>query len=254
MTDEAEPGGIAGLQFDRVATASSTPDGIDKAVAVCSACKSPIDTEYYDINGRPFCARCRAAVEAWAEPPRGAAALGRAALFGFGAAIAGAVVYYAVLAIAHLQIGLIAILSGYMVGRAVRAGARNRGSLRLQLLAAALTYLSVAMAYTPIAIQGFARANQQRLAAAAQRPSAQPVTAPRPRPINPAGFVVALVVSLAFMLALPVLMIVGTLPSGLISGLIIAIGMRQAWRMTAAPVIQVFGPYRVGVHATEPSV
>jgi hypothetical protein len=127
MSDDAEAGDLVGLQFDRIVTASST-DGGDGAGAVCAVCRSRIDTEYYDVNGRPFCARCRTAVEAWAEPPRGVGALGRPALFGFGAAIAGAIVYYAVLAFAHLQLGLLAILSGYMVGRAVRVGAHATAS------------------------------------------------------------------------------------------------------------------------------
>jgi hypothetical protein len=46
--------------------------------------------------------------------------------------------------------------------------------------------------------------------------------------------------------ALPVLVVVGSFPSGLISAFIIFIGMRQAWKMTGAPVMRVAGPYRVG--------
>ena len=49
------------------------------------------------------------------------------------------------------------------------------------------------------------------------------------------------------MAALPVLVVIGSLPSGLISAFIIFIGMRQAWKMTGAPVVKVLGPYRVGV-------
>ena len=72
-----------------------------------------------------------------------------------------------------------------------------------------LTYLSVALAYaplTPAAVQNFP----------------------------------------PLLLALPVLMVVGSLPSGLLSAFIIFIGMAQAWRMTAAPILQISGPYRVG--------
>jgi hypothetical protein len=49
------------------------------------------------------------------------------------------------------------------------------------------------------------------------------------------------------MAALPVLVVIGSFPSGLISAFIIFIGMRQAWKMTSAPVLKVYGPYRVGV-------
>jgi hypothetical protein len=51
---------------------------------------------------------------------------------------------------------------------------------------------------------------------------------------------------LALIAALPVLTVVGSFPSGLISAFIIFIGMRQAWRMTGAPRLEVRGPYRVG--------
>ena len=77
--------------------------------------------EAYRSRG-PCCARCRDAVEAAAETPRDAGALITAGLFGVGAAVAGAVLYYAVMAIAHLEIGIVAILIGYMVGYAVRKG------------------------------------------------------------------------------------------------------------------------------------
>jgi len=54
---------------------------------------------------------------------KGAGKLIRAGVFGLGAAIAGAAIYYAVMAIADLEIGIVAILIGYMVGYAVRKGA-----------------------------------------------------------------------------------------------------------------------------------
>jgi len=55
-----------------------------------------------------------------------------------------------------------------------------------------------------------------------------------------------IVVLLAVVAALPVLVVVGSLPMGLISAFIIFVGMKQAWRMTGAPLVQILGPYRVG--------
>jgi hypothetical protein len=46
--------------------------------------------------------------------------------------------------------------------------------------------------------------------------------------------------------ALPVLMVAGSMPGGILSAFIILIGLRQAWHMTAAPVFKISGPYRVG--------
>jgi hypothetical protein len=58
----------------------------------------------------------------------------------------------------------------------------------------------------------------------------------------------------AFIAALPVMVVVGSFPSGLISAIIIFIGMRQAWRMTGAPLVQILGPYRVGADPVSASV
>jgi hypothetical protein len=54
------------------------------------------------------------------------------------------------------------------------------------------------------------------------------------------------------MIALPVLVVIGSMPSGLISAFIIFIGMRQAWKMTEAAVLKIHGPYRVG--AAKPAI
>src|SRR5262249_7464343 len=104
------------LQFDRVVPQTGAPAAPAAPAGVCSSCGQTVATEYYDINGRTFCGRCRDAVEAYAETPRGAAPLVAASLFGLGAAVAGAIIYYAVLALLHLEIGIVAILIGYMVG------------------------------------------------------------------------------------------------------------------------------------------
>jgi hypothetical protein len=56
----------------------------------------------------------------------------------------------------------------------------------------------------------------------------------------------SVLVAMVFSLGLPVLSVFGSMPSGLISGAIIAFGMHQAWQMTAAPHLNVSGPYRIG--------
>jgi hypothetical protein len=52
---------------------------------------------------------------------------------------------------------------------------------------------------------------------------------------------------------LPVLVVFGSMPGGLLSALIIGIGMRQAWQMTAVPPLQISGPYRIAA-ASPPAV
>jgi len=255
MSDQEAPVGselLQPLQLDRVITESATAVSPGKPAVVCEFCQTSIDTEYYHVNGTTCCGGCRRRLESTTETPRGIAPLVAAGAFGLGAGIVGAAIYYAVIAITHLEIGIVAILIGYMVGRGVRKGARGRGGLRFQILAVALTYLSVALAYTPLVIQEMraSRSKSQQASAStsdARRPTgAAPDTRPAP------NLLLALAMLLAFILALPVLSVFGSLPTSLIGGVIIGFGMQQAWKMTAAPRLDFLGPYRVG--AADPAI
>ena len=255
------------LQFDSVVP-PPLPAGATVASTgvTCAACRTAIRDDYFDVNGQSVCAVCRARILQHSAPIKGWGTLVRAAVFGTGAAIAGALLYYAVIAITNFEIGLVAIAIGYMVGYSVRAGARGRGGLRLQVLALALTYVAVSLAYGALAIGaalGEIRqaANRSASGITASATGAAPAgnTPPagtRPgvdttMPADGAGdeegpALVGYAALIGLTLALPVMVIFGSLPGGLLSGAIIGFGMMQAWRLTAAPQLHVSGPYRVG--------
>jgi hypothetical protein len=193
----------------------------------------------------------------------------RAAAFGLGAAIVGAILYYAVIAITGWEIGLVAIVIGFMVGYAVRRGTRGVGGRRYQLLAVGLTYFAVGLAYAPLAFKGFmeSEAGKTALADAAKASQGNDSTARRDgadtagaahlgnavgpakaqSDLGPGGHLgLALGATFLLIFALPVMYVVGSMPSGLISGLIIVFGMQQAWKMTARIAVPISGPYRVG--------
>jgi len=284
------------LQFDRVVSDAPPADQpSQRPIVSCAGCSTPIQTEYYHVNGRTTCERCRDAVAAQLTVPRGWGPFTRAAALGIGAAIAGAIVYYAVIAITDFEIGIVAILIGYMVGYAVRKGTGGRGGRRFQVLAAVLTYWAVGLAYTPIAFKGASDGDAEKPAAVAAdsardsaspsvaasitdsatapntAPATNPTTAPAPAVTRASSgdsaaspavggeeekagggpMLLGLGALFVFVFALPVMIIAGSLPSGLISAFIIFIGIHQAWRMTAAPPLKVSGPYRVGA---QPSV
>ncbi|HEX6534019.1 MAG TPA: hypothetical protein VF041_05450 [Gemmatimonadaceae bacterium] len=264
MTANDAHAGNEELQFDRVASRTPTPDQASPHRAVvCAACSTPIQTYYFHVNGKVACSRCRNAAESKLATPTGLGPMARATALGIGAAIAGAVVYYGVIAITEFEIGIVAILIGYMVGWAVRKGAAGRGGRRFQVLAAILTYWSVGLAYTPIAMKGAtgdhaheptaAAVDSARTATSASMPDASGDTTkaraahPAKKHAGPAALLSVFFVLLVFVFALPIIAIVGSLPSGLISAFIIFIGLRQAWRMTAGTPFEVSGPYRVGV-------
>jgi len=262
------------LQFDRVAPAASSAPSV-----TCTKCNRAVTTYYYTVDDAPICSMCKRTLEM--EQVRRRAGMMRAALYGLGAAIAGAAIYYGVIAITNLEIGIVALLIGYMVGYGVRSGA-GRGGRRFQVLAAGLTYLSVGMAYSPLALgpilNGRAAAallmkqkaapkspnvapaaspDQDTASAASSEASAapkvaRPRTSIRPRRMTLRLFVLGLGALALFVTVLPIFAVLGSMPSGLISALIIGIGMRRAWKMTAETGAEgpgatvIVGPFKVG--------
>jgi hypothetical protein len=137
---------------------------------------------------------------------------------------------------------------GYMVGWAVHKGAGG-GGRRFQVLAIALTYGAVALAYTPIVVKAAIEARRKEAPAAATTTPAADTTEARPsRPP-----VIAVLFLLGLIVALPVVVVVSGLPSSLISAAIIFFGMRQAWKMTGKPPLVISGPYRVGASPAVPA-
>jgi hypothetical protein len=224
MTSPIDPGAGDDLDFDRAIPGSTAGDVAARSGTVqCALCKREVRGEYFTVGDAPLCASCRVGLEQSTAPVRDPVLLARAAVFGFGAALVGGAIYWAVMRFLNLEIGLIAVLCGYMVGKAMRVGANGRGGLALQIGAAALTYVSVAMAYFPFAMQS----------AMAADPSV--------------SVSVASMIPIAlFALTLPVVVILGSMPSGIISAAIIGFGIFQAWQLTAAPGFVFGGPYRLG--------
>ena len=248
---DSNPGGPPPLQFDTAVPSVASLGTITTQGVTCTACHRAITDEYFDVNGQSVCDSCRTQLVLLTETPRGWGLFVKAAVFGVVAAILGAILYYAVIAITNFEIGIVAIAIGYMVGWAIRKATANRGGRRYQVLAVVLTYWAVGLAYTPITFQQLAKAEKLEQAAKQTTGTATP---PAPESADDAGMnlLIALGIVLFFSLALPVLVVFGSLPGGLLSALIIGIGMKQAWQMTAVPPLQISGPYRIAP-TTSPS-
>jgi hypothetical protein len=258
MSESNPPPTPPDLQFDRAVSAESgRPGGV-----TCARCGRTISDSYFHLGQRAFCSSCKATTEQAYAATLTPKSFVKAFVFGLGSAIAGAIVYYAVIAITNLEIGIVAILIGYMVGYAIRKATRGAGARRYQILGAALTYFAVALAYVPLAIKGAAEARKTgappthavaRESAAARADTAAPAAAAAPArtdsasapAIGPGSFVKALGALILLVLALPVMVVIGSMPSGLLSALIIGFGIRQAWRMTAAPDLSFHGPLKI---------
>ena len=243
------------LQFEKVEGAQA-PAGM-----ACAYCGNKITASYYDVNGKHACLSCKMKAERASQPAQGWAPFAKALLFGGAACLLGAAIYYGVAALLNLEIGLVAILIGYMVGAGVRKGTQGVGGRRYQVLALVLTYFSIGLAYAPFAVKGALEAKSKPAAVAADSAKAESDTAADPSAAltppgkggnakSAGGLAGALAIvfggGILMVFALPILSIVGDLPGGLISAAIIGFGMRQAWRMTAARIVTITGPYRVG--------
>lgn len=150
MSDPHQP--ADSLSFDRAIPSAEGAPGDGAPQVRCANCARPITATYHTVNGEAVCSSCRMKLEHLTKSVRSPGLLAKAAVFGIGAAVVGAIIYWAVMRFLNLEIGLVAILTGWMVGKAVRAGANGGGGRLLQAGSALLVYLSVAGAYLPFAL------------------------------------------------------------------------------------------------------
>jgi hypothetical protein len=261
----------APLKFDRAV--QSDPSG--SAVLACSRCSTPITDAYYHHGDETLCAGCGKTRQHLTKPDRSFRTLASAIALGGVAALVGALVYWGVMEFLELEIGIVAIAIGWMVGRAVAKATRGRSARRHQVMALGLTYLSVALAYAPFAVKEWRKEAKEgttsRVAAdssATARPTSAGVVAapadsmlvvqagaaagtdtaaaPKKDEPMPGGLAVALLAVFGIVLALPIIAALGSMPGGLLSLLIIGFGLRQAWTVSVASNRAVTGPHVVG--------
>jgi hypothetical protein len=230
-------------------------------------CSTPLVDEYHEFNGQPVCASCREGQEKaraddlrWSRFPK-------AVIFGLGAAIAGAILYWAFVRITKIELGIMAIAIGWMVGKAVMKGSRYRGGRRFQVLALLLTYFSITLSYGALIVEEIfkrqeapAKTADAKAGKAEPRndggltpaPGAAPADSPSAAPADtnegpptPAQAAVALGVLWLLALASPFL----SGFSNFMGWVIIAIGLWEAWRHTRGQPFVTGGPYRFGEEA-----
>ena len=155
-----------------------------------------------------------------------------------------------------LEIGIVAILIGWMVGRAIQKALPGGGMRRYQVLAAVLTYFAVGVAYMPLLFsetkKDRATQTQDSTAVAAQQgtPTTSSAAAAKagveePTQKEKSSFLFGIGALIALAFSLPVMMVFSS-GSGILSAVIIAIGMRQAWQLSGASRLAITGPFRVG--------
>ncbi len=203
---------------------------------MCVACKQTVAGEYYQVRDQIICAQCAAKIEAGKRSAKPAPLL-RALIFGTGAAIAGCLLYAIVLSMG-VQVGIVALAVGWMVGKAIRYASYGTGGRRQQVLAVALTYFAISTSFLPAGI--FLSVKEQIV---------DKTDPDRPAPTlggtlhKIAGLKNALPYLLMVCMFSPFLDLANSPASGLLSLIILFVGMRTAWALTAGHEILITGPY-----------
>jgi len=257
------------LQFDQAEFTTPAPLGPS-----CSFCKRPIDDAYYELGGKICCASCRQQVEAALRGGSSLARVIKALIFGSVAAMAGAALYYAIIRITGYNIGLVAIVVGFMVGGAVRKGTSNRGGRFYQFLALLLAYIAIGLMHVPMLIEHAIKTKGEpaqqaeivpeksekdragvdgepkapvtkdlaKLDGEPKTPAAKDRAGVDGAPKAPVIVATELIAFLIlFLFALPVLAVI----SDPISGLIYSFALWEAWRINKGVRLVFNGPFRV---------
>jgi len=206
----------------------------------CKGCGQVIAGPYYQVNGTRACAGCAERIKDQ-MPKDSHAAFGRGVLFGAGGAVLGLAIYVGFALTTGLIAGIISLAVGFLVGKAIVTGSGGVGGRRYQVAAVLLTYIAVSLAAIPIALsQHLKQKNAQAQTQAGEHPVARTTTM---SPGKALGMLTLIgLVSPFLALSNPM--------QGVIGLVILFVGIRIAWRMTAAKQVRIVGPFTDPIPAT----
>jgi hypothetical protein len=216
----------------------------------CGICGMGIAGEYFRINNQMACGKCAAEAKQ-GQLTDSHAAFTRGLLLGAGAALLGLILYATFTIATGLYLGYVALGVGWLVGAAIKKGAGGIGGTRYQVAAVLLTYASISLASIPILISyslkhHHARQQQTAQISASDSSSASETSdAPNGEAEHRQVDWTAAIGQLALWgLASPFLQLRDPV-HGLIGLVILFVGLRIAYRLTAAKALSVDGPYKV---------
>jgi hypothetical protein len=239
----------------------------------CKTCGQSLGSQYYRVNGAVTCNYC--GEQAVARKPLDSHQIFvRGLLFGIGGAVLGLILYAGFGIITGLMLGYISLAVGYIVGKAIMKGTNGIGGRRYQIAAVALTYAAVSLSAIPIGIsQIIKHKNEQRhnlrahattpaatqasptpyadgsdrsasnaSAAASDDPQDEPQDETEVRTKPPMSLSAAIGALLFAGLASPFLELQDSI-HGIIGLVILFVGLRIAWQLTAEKPLDVLGPF-----------
>jgi hypothetical protein len=207
---------------------------------VCKSCAQKISGAYYRLNGAPTCASCVQRIKEQL-PQDSHKSFVRGVLLGVGGAIVGLGIYVGFALATGWMIGYISLVVGYIVGKAIAFGSGGVGGRRYQVAAVLLTYIAVSLAAVPIAISQ----HMKHSSVSQQAQASDSATVPAPKMSFAKG--VGLLALLG--LASPFLALANP-ARGIIGLIILFIGIRIAWKITAGGQVNISGPISEPVPAS----
>jgi hypothetical protein len=183
----------------------------------CKVCGKVLGSSHYQVNGIVTCPQCVARIRE-ELPEDSHAAFVRGIIFGVAGGLLGLILYVAFALATGLEIGFVSLAVGYIVGKAIAVGSKGQGGRRYQIAAVLLTYMAVSLSAVAIAL--YQHTAQSGL------PSFD---------IARLGELVLLGLASPFRE-------LSDLTHGVIGLIILFVGIRIAWRMTAARAVNIVGP------------
>lgn len=237
----------------------------------CQLCGQMLSTTYYRFGQNQACPQC--AEKAKFEMPKDThSAFVRGILFACGGALLGFIAYSTFAIVTGIVIGYLALLVGWLVAKAMMKGSGGIGGRRYQITAVMLTYAAVSMSAIPIGISQIVKQQaakkknlvQHVVPGQTQQPSAnspalqspqassaddledadEPANSSTPtQPAKPEVSFGAAAVALLFAgLAYPFLALQDPF-HGIIGLVILGVGIRIAWQLTAGKSLDILGPF-----------
>jgi hypothetical protein len=225
----------------------------------CKSCDQTLGSQYYRVNGALTCAYCTEQTKL-RLPQDSHPTFVRGLVFGIGGAILGLALYSAFGIITGLMIGYISLAVGYIVGKAMMKGSNGIGGRRYQIAAVLLTYAAVSMAAIPIGISQIIKQKKEHSqavtnqAAPARVQSDPPLqTAPMADADEPNQPSASTKPKMSMGAALGMLAVAGLASPflelqdpvhGAIGLIILFVGIRIAWSLTAGAKVDILGPFK----------
>jgi hypothetical protein len=199
------------LQFERAMYDDDVP------AVVCGICRKPASGQYWQWSGKVVCDRCRPSIEALLDYVNAPGTFARAAFLGLVTAVAGGVAYGLSITLLGANWAIVTIGIGYAVAKIILIVTRNVSGRRYQILAAALTFVGSLIGYGYFVWPALGRV------------------------FTEGGGLGELLSLVALVAAAPF----HAMPGSMMSLLIIAIGVWEAWQLARPRAMAITGPFQI---------